>query len=139
MGRTRMQRALPIRAADKLRTWREPLERHRLRLAELKPRLFVVQFGGPVGARGGLEGKGDAVAAGLARRLGLAAGPCWHVERDAIGEFGAWLSLAAGSLGKIGQDIALMAQNEIGEARLAGGGGSSAMPHKVNPVRRRFW
>jgi 3-carboxy-cis,cis-muconate cycloisomerase len=134
MGRTRMQRALPIVAADRLRSWREPLERHRTRLSELKPRLLVVQFGGPVGARGGLNGKGDAVAAGLARRLGLADGPCWHVERDAIGEFGAWLSLVAGTLGKIGQDIALMAQNEIGEARLAGGGGSSAMPHKSNPV-----
>jgi len=37
-------------------------------------------------------------------------------------------------LGKIGQDIALMAQNEVGEVRLATAGGSSAMPHKSNPV-----
>src|SRR5690606_34638474 len=35
---------------------------------------------------------------------------------------------------KMGQDVALMAQNEVGEVRLASGGGSSAMPHKVNPV-----
>jgi 3-carboxy-cis,cis-muconate cycloisomerase len=134
MARTRMQRALPITAADKLRAWREPLERALARLAELKPRLLVVQFGGPVGARGDLEGKGDAVAEELARRLGLSAAPCWHVERDRLGEFAAWLSLVAGSLGKLGQDVALMAQNEIGEVRLAGGGGSSAMAHKSNPV-----
>jgi 3-carboxy-cis,cis-muconate cycloisomerase len=46
----------------------------------------------------------------------------------------AWLSLVTGSLGKMGQDVALAAQSELGEIRLAGGGGSSAMPHKVNPV-----
>ena len=134
MGRTRMQRALPIAAHDKLRVWREPLERHRARLIELRPRLLVVQFGGPVGTRADLDGKGDALAAELARRLGLGDAPCWHVERDRIGEFASWLSLVAGSLGKIGQDAALMAQNEVGELRLAGGGGSSAMPHKSNPV-----
>ena len=134
MAHTRMQRALPFAAADKLRAWREPLERALVRLAELKPRLLAVQFGGPVGVRGNLDGKGDAVAAELARRLGLADAPCWHVERDAIGEFASWLSLVAGALGKLGQDAALMAQNEIGEIRLAGGGGSSAMAHKSNPV-----
>ena len=134
MAHTRMQRALPFAAADKLRAWREPLQRALVRLVELKPRLLTVQFGGPIGARGDLDGKGDAVAAELATRLGLADAPCWQVERDAIGEFASWLSLVAGALGKLGQDAALMAQNEIGEVRLAGGGGSSAMAHKSNPV-----
>jgi 3-carboxy-cis,cis-muconate cycloisomerase len=135
MGRTRMQRALPIRAADKLRGWREPLERHAARLGELRPRLLVVQFGGAVGVRGDLDGKGVTIVGELARLLQLHAGPCWQVERDALAEFAGWLSLVAGSLGKIGADIALMAQNEIGEVKLAEGGGSSAMPHKSNPVR----
>jgi 3-carboxy-cis,cis-muconate cycloisomerase len=135
MGRTRMQRALPIRAGDKLRNWREPLERHRLRLSEIKPRLLVVQFGGAVGTRDGLEGKGETIAAGLARRLELGDGPCWHAQRDSLAELASWLSLVAGSLGKIGQDVVLMGQNEIGEVKLAEGGGSSAMPHKSNPVR----
>lgn len=135
MGRTRMQRALPITAADKLRSWREPLERHRDRLPDLARRLLVVQFGGPVGMRGGLEGRGDAIAAELARRLELGNGPCWHVERDCPAEFASWLSLVSGSLGKIGQDVAILAQNEIAEAQLSGGGASSAMPHKSNPVQ----
>jgi 3-carboxy-cis,cis-muconate cycloisomerase len=135
MGHTRMQRALPIHAGDKLRNWREPLERHRLRLAELKPRLLVVQFGGAVGTREGLDGKGEAIAAELAGRLQLGDGPSWHAERDNLAEFAAWLSLVSGSLGKLGQDVALMAQNEIAEIKLAEGGGSSAMPHKSNPVR----
>ena len=82
MGRTRMQRALPIHAADKLRGWREPLQRHSNRLAELRERLLVVQFGGAVGVRGGLDGRGDAIAVELARLLELNNGPCWQVERD---------------------------------------------------------
>jgi 3-carboxy-cis,cis-muconate cycloisomerase len=135
MGRTRMQRALPIRAADKLRGWREPLERHVARLGEMRPRLLVVQFGGAVGVRGDLDGKGEAIVAELARLLGLGAGPCWQVERDGLAELASWASLVAGALGKIGADVALMAQNEVGEVRLAEGGGSSAMPHKSNPVR----
>ncbi len=134
MGHTRMQRALPITAADKVDAWRAPLERHARRLVELTPRLLVVQLGGPVGTRGGLDGQGDAVADGLATRLGLHPAPCWHTARDGIAEFGFWLALVAGSLGKIGQDIALLSQNEIGAVRLSGGGRSSAMAHKSNPV-----
>ena len=135
MGRTRMQRALPIHAVDKLRGWREPLERHIGRLEELRPRLLIVQFGGAVGVRGDLDGEGEAIVVELARLLQLGAGPCWQVERDALAELASWASLVTGSLGKIGADIALMAQNEIGEVKLAEGGGSSAMPHKSNPVR----
>ena len=71
IGRTRMQRALPIHAVDKLRGWREPLQRHGDRLVELKQRLLVVQFGGAVGTRGGLDGYGDAIAAEVARLLEL--------------------------------------------------------------------
>jgi 3-carboxy-cis,cis-muconate cycloisomerase len=134
MAHTRMQRALPFTAADKIDTWVRPLERHRQILRELMPRLLVVQLGGPVGTRGELKGHGDAVAAAMAERLGIGSVPPWHSQRDRIGEFASWLSLVSGTLGKIGQDIALMAQNEVGEARLASGGGSSAMPHKSNPV-----
>jgi len=134
MGRTRTQRAQPITAGDKLRNWREPLERHLTRLNQLRPLLLVVQFGGAVGTRGDLDGKGAEVAAGLARLLRLHDGPCWHAQRDALAELASWLSLATGTLGKLGADVAIMAQNEIGEVRLAGGGASSAMPHKSNPV-----
>lgn len=134
MGRTRLQRALPIRAADRIGAWRRPIEAARARLAELRPRLCVIQFGGAVGTRGDLEGQGEAVAAGLARRLGLGDSPCWHVERARLAEFAGWMGGLCGALGKLGADAALMAQNEVGELRLRGGGGSSAMPHKSNPV-----
>jgi 3-carboxy-cis,cis-muconate cycloisomerase len=134
MAHTRMQQALPFTAADKIDTWIQPLERHREALEAIAPRLLAVQLGGPVGTRAELKGHGDAVAEAMAETLGLSTAPSWHSQRDRIGEFGSFLSLVSGTLGKIGQDIALMAQNEVGEVRLATGGGSSAMPHKSNPV-----
>jgi 3-carboxy-cis,cis-muconate cycloisomerase len=134
MAHTRMQQALPFTAADKLDTWIAPLKRHRERLLIMAPRLLAIQLGGPVGTRAELAGNGDLVALELARLLDLAAVPAWHSQRDRIAEFGSFLSLLSGTLGKIGQDVALMAQNEIGAIRLPSGGGSSAMAHKSNPV-----
>src|SRR5262245_56892968 len=79
MGRTRMQRALPITWADKIATWHTPLSRHQARLRELKPRLLVLQFGGPVGTLEKLGDKGPAVVAALAKELALAApAVSWH-------------------------------------------------------------
>ena len=134
MAHTRMQRALPFTAADKVETWTVPLIRHRKRLLALAPNLLVVQLGGPVGTRAEFGDKGDAVAREMARLLDLAPAPAWHAERDRVAEFASYLSLQSGTLGKIGQDIALMTQNEIGSLRLRSGGGSSAMAHKSNPV-----
>jgi 3-carboxy-cis,cis-muconate cycloisomerase len=132
-GITRMQPAIPIRAANRLQSWRLPLERHRGRLAEQSARLLAVQFGGAAGTLDRLGDKGPAVRRRLAAELGLADAPQWHSQRDALADFAGWLSLVTGSLGKFGEDVALMALagREIG---LSGGGGSSAMPHKHNPV-----
>lgn len=135
IAHTRMQQALPFTAADKIETWISPLERHCEALQALAPRLLVLQLGGPIGIRGELKGQGDAVAGAMAEILELGVAASWHSQRDRIGEFAALLSLLTGTLGKMGQDIALMAQNEVGEVRLAGGGGSSAMQHKSNPVQ----
>ena len=134
MAHTRMQQALRFTAGNKIDTWIQPLERHREALATLAPGLLVIQLGGPIGTRGELKGHGDAVADAMARILGLGSSPSWHSQRDRIGEFGSFLSQLTGTLGKFGQDVALMAQNEVGEVSLATGGGSSAMPHKSNPV-----
>jgi 3-carboxy-cis,cis-muconate cycloisomerase len=134
MAHTRMQAALPVTAADKIATWRRPLARHRARLAEIRPRLLVVQLGGPVGTRAELGANADAIAASLARRLNLGVADPWHSARDVLVEFGNLLALIAGSLGKIGADVALLAQSELGAIKLAGGGTSSAMAHKSNPV-----
>jgi 3-carboxy-cis,cis-muconate cycloisomerase len=135
MARTRMQDALPISVADKLEAWKAPLSRDLDRLVALKPRLLVLQFGGAAGTLDKLGPKGPAVAARLARalELGLPA-RAWHTQRDNIVELAGWLALVSGSLGKIGTDVGFMAQNRVGEIAIEGGGGSSAMPHKSNPV-----
>ncbi|TPK98440.1 3-carboxy-cis,cis-muconate cycloisomerase [Mesorhizobium sp. B2-4-12] len=133
-GMTRMQKAIPITVADRIAAWRTPLQRHQERLSEQSRRLLVVQFGGAAGTLEKLGGKGPAVRAALAEKLGLADAPQWHSQRDALADFAGWLSLLTGSLGKFGQDIALMAQGGT-DIALSGGGGSSAMPHKQNPVK----
>ncbi|MGI9485377.1 MAG: 3-carboxy-cis,cis-muconate cycloisomerase [Geminicoccaceae bacterium] len=136
MGRTRMQRALEVRVADRIGIWGRPLLHHLDALDQLEERLFVVQFGGPVGTLETFGKKGPEVRAHLAKRLALGnPGCCWHTDRGRIADFAGWLSKVSGSLGKIGQDVTLMAQNEIGDATIGDGGHSSAMPHKRNPVR----
>ncbi len=129
MARTRMQRALPFTLLARIEAWQSPLYRHLERLHELRVRLLVIQVGGPIGIDNGpwIES--------LARSLGLAApSRSWHTARDGLAELASWTSLLTGSIGKLGQDIAMMAQNEVGEAVIAGGGKSSAMHHKANPV-----
>jgi 3-carboxy-cis,cis-muconate cycloisomerase len=62
----------------------------------------------------------------------------WHVQRDAIGELGGWLSLLGSSLAKLAQDVIWMSQSEVGEVSEAAPGkrgGSSSMPQKNNPIR----
>lgn len=130
---TRMQPAIDVSVADRIESWRAPLVRHRSRLAALAPALLAVQFGGAAGTLEKLGDKAGQVRAGLASELALAEAPQWHSQRDRLTELAGWLSLVTGTLGKLGLDIALMAQAG-GEIEIGGGGTSSAMPHKRNPV-----
>jgi len=137
-GRTHSQQALPITFGLKAAGWLAPLLRHVERLAEIEPRLLVVQFGGAAGTLAALGDKGLAVVQALADelKLGVPIMP-WHVQRDCFVEFGGWLSLVTGSLAKMAQDVILMAQTEVGEVGESaeeGRGGSSTMPQKSNPI-----
>lgn len=134
-ARTRFRIATPTTLGAKIAVWTLPLIRHRQRLAELRPRLLRVSLAGASGTNAALAGQGAAVMAGLADALGLAPSPVpWHAARDGIAELGGWLALVTGSLGKIGQDLILLGQSEVGEVTAGSGGGSSTMPHKANPV-----
>lgn len=135
MGRTRMQAALPITAADRLGTWSGPLDCHLQRLEQLRPRVERLQLGGAAGDRTAMAPHAQAIAASMARNLGLGNPPrAWHATRGGVAEYAGLLSLIAGTLGKMGQDICLMAQQGVDEIALRVGGGSSSMPHKQNPV-----
>ena len=134
VAHTRMQVALQTTWGDKLASWSEPLQRHQRALGAMRPGLLVVQLGGPVGDRRSFDGHGDRIAAGIAQRLDLGIAAPWQATRDPVVALGNLLALISGSMGKLGADIALLAQNEVGALRLEGGGGSSAMTHKSNPV-----
>ncbi|HEX9926185.1 MAG TPA: 3-carboxy-cis,cis-muconate cycloisomerase [Anaerolineae bacterium] len=137
-GRTHSQQALPVTFGLKVAGWLAPLLRHRERLSELKPRLLAVQFGGAAGTLASLGQAGLQVQAALAADLKLSVLPLpWHAQRDTLAELAGWLSLVSGSLAKMGQDIILLAQSEIGEVRESSDrsrGGSSTMPQKSNPI-----
>jgi 3-carboxy-cis,cis-muconate cycloisomerase len=135
VGRTRMQAAVPMRLENRLRAWRAPLSDYRETLSGLFPQVAQVQVGGAVGDRASLGKDGDAMVMRIADELGLTAAlQSWHNTRENLVHFASCLSLVSGSLGKMGMDICLMSQQGVDEIVLEGGGGSSAMPHKQNPV-----
>jgi 3-carboxy-cis,cis-muconate cycloisomerase len=141
IGRTLMQSASPITFAWKAACWLDPLARSRRHLRTSLLDVAVLQFGGAVGT---LSGQGTApdrtqvIAQRLADSLGLMLPPAsWHTGRDRFARLGSELAILCGSLGKVGTDIALLMQAEVAEAFEPAGlgrGGSSAMPHKRNPV-----
>jgi 3-carboxy-cis,cis-muconate cycloisomerase len=139
-GRTHLQHALPITFGYKAAVWLSACDRHAARLAELRPRVLQVQFGGAAGTLASL-GPGEASLASraeLARELGLIEPAItWHVARDGIAETVQFLALLGGSLGKMAYDVMLMAATEFAEAAepfVAGRGSSSTMPQKRNPI-----
>lgn len=135
MGRTRMQAANPILAGHRIKTWKAGVTNQLSRLEKAIDEISVLQLGGATGDNSALGEDAGLIANHMASELDLMSPTlCWHSVRDGVVEFGNVLSMITGSLGKIGQDIVLMAQQGIDEITLVGGGGSSAMPHKKNPV-----
>jgi 3-carboxy-cis,cis-muconate cycloisomerase len=139
-GRTFFQQALPITFGYKAAVWLSSFDRHAERLAEVKKRVLVVQFGGAVGTLASLGSGEEALRTlgELARELGLAEPAItWHVARDTIAETVQFLALLGGSLAKIADDVMLMSATEFGEAAEpfeAGRGSSSTIPQKRNPI-----
>src|SRR5712692_4506091 len=139
-GRTHLQHALPITFGFKAAVWLAAFDRHAERLAELKPRVLAVQFGGAAGTLASLGAGAESLASRreLARELSLAEPAItWHVARDAIAETVQFLALLGGSLAKVAFDVMLMSATEFGEAAepfVAGRGSSSTMPQKRNPI-----
>ena len=138
LGRTLMQPAQVVSFGFKLVAWAGPLVRGRARLQRAAGEALHLQLGGAVGTLATLGDAGPAIARRMAADLGLGLAPgAWHTQRDAWVAFGCEVGVLCGSLGKIGTDLALLAQGEVGEAAEPSGesrGGSSAMPHKRNPV-----
>jgi 3-carboxy-cis,cis-muconate cycloisomerase len=137
-GRSNLQQAVPLTFGFKTAALLAAMQRHRERLAQLRPRVLVGEFGGAVGTLASLGADGLKVQEELMKELGLGQPEiAWHTVRDRIGEVGCFLGLVTGTLGKISMDVKLLMQTEVAEVYEPfheGRGSSSTMPQKRNPV-----
>ncbi|SDM28354.1 3-carboxy-cis,cis-muconate cycloisomerase [Geodermatophilus siccatus] len=135
-GRTLMQQALPTTFGLKAAGWLAGLDGARLRLAEVVAAL-PVQYGGAVGTLAASGGAGVALRAALAEELQLTSTAVpWFTVRLPVADLAGALGAAAGVVATVAVDVVLLAQTEVAEVAEVGEGrgGSSAMPHKRNPV-----
>jgi 3-carboxy-cis,cis-muconate cycloisomerase len=142
LGRTLLQPAIPITFGLKAAQWLVAARESRTRLARLKSEVLIPQFGGAAGTLGSLGDKGLDIAHRLPRHLPGLQAPIpalpWHTRRGGLMALAGEMAILTGICGKIARDISLMMQLEVAEAfepAEAGRGGSSALPHKRNPVR----
>ena len=138
VARTLLQPALPVTFGWKAAVWLSMVARSLTSLRSATSAACILQFGGPSGTLSAFGERGGAVMAALARELNLPASVVpWHSARDRFARLGSELAILAGVAGKIGRDVSLLMQLEVGEAAepaKAGRGGSSSMAHKRNPV-----
>jgi len=138
VARSNLQQAVPITFGFKMAELLSAVERHRERLAQMRPRVLMGEFGGAAGTLASIETGAMETQEGLMRELGLAQPPiAWHTIRDTIAEVGCFLGLVGGTLGKFAMDVKLMMQTEVGEVYepfAPGRGSSSTMPQKRNPI-----
>ena len=137
-GRTLLQQAVPISFGLKAAGWLVGLDEAAQRLDAVRDTRLAAQLGGAAGTLAAMRDAGIDVLARFAGELGLAEPVVpWHTERTRIAELGAALGECCGAAAKVAGDVVLLAQTEVGEVREGAGGdrgGSSAMPHKHNPV-----
>jgi 3-carboxy-cis,cis-muconate cycloisomerase len=137
-GRSNLQQAVPLTFGFKMAALLAAMQRHRERLAQLRPRVLVGEFAGAVGTLASLGKDGLKVQAEMMKELKLGQPEiAWHTVRDRIGEVGCFLGLLSGTLGKISMDVKLLMQTEVAEVYEPfheGRGSSSTMPQKRNPI-----
>ena len=138
LARTRGQLATPITLGLRIAQWAQPLVALETDRQHIASRAFKVQFGGASGSRSSVGARGAELSERLAERLGLENAAPWHTDRSSIRELSGWLERLIAALAKIGADISLSSRGEIAELSAGPGGGSSAMPHKSNPVVAEF-
>src|SRR5690348_3907075 len=138
IGRSNLQQAIPVTFGYKMAGLLSAVERHRERLAQLRPRVLMGEFAGAAGTLASLEHGAMETQEGLMAELGLEQPViAWHTVRDNIAEVGCFLGLVGGTLGKLSMDVKLMMQTEVGEVYepfAHGRGSSSTMPQKRNPI-----
>ncbi|MDQ1034946.1 3-carboxy-cis,cis-muconate cycloisomerase [Streptomyces sp. V3I8] len=138
-GRTLTQHAVPTTFGLKAAGWRSLVLDARDRVRLVRDAL-PAQLGGAAGTLAAFVAYGardtGALVEAYARELGLAAPVLpWHTLRTPVADLAGALAFTAGALGKTAADVLTLSRTEIRELSEGTGGGSSAMPHKANPVR----
>jgi len=136
VGRTHGVHAEPTTFGAKLAGWAFELDRDRERLGRALETMRVGKLSGTVGVYGGGDPEVERIAC---ERLGLVPEPAATqvVPRDRLAELLSVLALCAASLERFATEVRHLARTEVGEVREPfgkGQKGSSAMPHKRNPV-----
>jgi 3-carboxy-cis,cis-muconate cycloisomerase len=135
-GRTLGQLAAPTTFGLKVTGWLTGIDAASRRLRDSRSRL-AVQLGGPVGTGAAWSPQLPGLLAAFAEVTGLPVATPWHTDRSRVIELATALGQSVAACAKVASDVIALSQNEIGELREGGGpgrGGSSAMPHKQNPV-----
>jgi adenylosuccinate lyase len=136
IGRSHGIHAEPITFGLKMALWHQEMQRNRDRMIRAKK---TISYGKVSGAVGTFSFIHPAVEEYVCRKLGLKPAPVSSqiVQRDRHAEFFSTLAIIASSIDKYAQEIRLLQRTEVREAEeyfFPGQKGSSAMPHKRNPV-----
>jgi adenylosuccinate lyase len=136
IGRTHGVHAEPLTFGLKLALWHAELRRHSARVARARETIAVGKLSGAVGTFSHLP---PAVEEAVCARLGLQPAPIASqvLQRDRHAEVMTTLALVAASLEKFATEIRALQKTEVREVEEpfgAGQKGSSAMPHKRNPI-----
>ncbi len=136
IGRTHGIHAEPITFGFKMALWYEEMKRNLTRMQRAKE---TISYGKISGAVGTFAHTSPFVEEYVCKKLGLKPAPVSTqiIQRDRHAEFFATLAIVASSLDNFAQEIRLLQRTEVGEVEeffSKGQKGSSAMPHKRNPV-----
>ena len=136
IGRTHGIHAEPITFGLKMALWYAEMERNLERMVRAKETISIGKLSGAVGTYSFVD---PAIEEYVCRKLGLKPAPVSSqiVQRDRHAEYFTTLAIIASSIDKFAQEIRLLQRTEVGEAEeyfSPGQKGSSAMPHKRNPV-----
>jgi adenylosuccinate lyase len=136
MGRSHGVHAEPMTLGLKFALWMKEMERNRERMLKARAAINVGQISGAVGTYSNVDPRVEILAC---KTLGLSPSPISSqvLQRDRHAEFMATLAIVAATLEKIALEIRGLQKTEIGEVEepfKKGQKGSSAMPHKKNPI-----
>jgi len=136
IGRSHGIHAEPITFGLKMALWYQEMQRNRRRLIQAKESISYGKISGAVGTFSFIDPFVEEYVSG---KLGLKPAPVSSqiIQRDRHAEFFTTLAIIASSLDKFAQEIRLLQRTEVREAEeyfSPGQKGSSAMPHKRNPI-----